>query len=120
MLLKLSLDSPNVVIALVRTPRLPPTFAQFSVPLKFNKLDLKNYLQNAYGIFPLSIRSSIRQQAVETVMIGKTRRYKRKQPEKRMTIEMKEPFIWPEDIKDFTKYVFWGAFLIRLALLGMR
>ncbi|KAF3935523.1 hypothetical protein ABW19_dt0201433 [Dactylella cylindrospora] len=95
---------PNFVIALIRTPRLPPNFAQFAVPLNLNKLDLRNYLQNAYKINPLSIRSSIRHAAVELVMEGKTRRYKRKRAEKRMTIEMKDPFVWPEEPKDLSKF----------------
>ncbi|KAF3163729.1 hypothetical protein TWF788_001351 [Orbilia oligospora] len=95
---------PNFVIALVRTPRLPPTFAQFAVPLSLNKLDLKNYLKNAYGIKVLGVRSSIRQQPVEIEQQGGARRYVRKQAEKRMIIEMEEPFVWPEEPQDLTKY----------------
>ncbi|KAK6499791.1 hypothetical protein TWF481_010149 [Arthrobotrys musiformis] len=95
---------PNFVIALVRTPRLPPTFAQFAVPLSLNKLDLKNYLKNAYGIKVLGVRSSIRQQPVEIEQQGGARRYVRKQAEKRMIIEMEEPFVWPEEPKDLTKF----------------
>ncbi|KAK6531184.1 hypothetical protein TWF281_008009 [Arthrobotrys megalospora] len=95
---------PNFVIALVRTPRLPPTFAQFAVPLSLNKLDLKNYLKNAYGLKVLGIRSSIRQQPVETEQQGGARRYVRKQAEKRMIVEMEEPFVWPEEPQDLTKF----------------
>ncbi|KAF3901492.1 hypothetical protein ABW20_dc0103861 [Dactylellina cionopaga] len=95
---------PNFVIALIRTPKLPPTYAQFSVPLSLNKLDLKNYLRNAYGVNVLGVRSSIRQQPVEVEQHGKTRRYVRKRPEKRMTIEMAEPFVWPEAPKDLSKF----------------
>ncbi|KAK6544582.1 hypothetical protein TWF694_001270 [Orbilia ellipsospora] len=95
---------PNFVIALVRTPKLPPTFAQFSVPLSFNKLDLKNYLKNAYGLSVLGIRSAIRQQAVEMKQIGKKRTYIRRRSEKRMTVEMAEPFVWPEEPKDLEKF----------------
>ncbi|TGJ72133.1 hypothetical protein EYR41_004043 [Orbilia oligospora] len=95
---------PNFVIALVRTPRLPPTFAQFAVPLSLNKLDLKNYLKNAYGIKVLGVRSSIRQQPVEIEQQGGARRYVRKQAEKRMIIEMEEPFVWPEEPQDLTKF----------------
>ncbi|KAK6515305.1 hypothetical protein TWF506_007650 [Arthrobotrys conoides] len=95
---------PNFVIALVRTPRLPPTFAQFAVPLSLNKLDLKNYLKNAYGIKVLGVRSSIRQQPVEVEQQGGARRWVRKQSEKRMIIEMEEPFVWPEEPQDLTKF----------------
>ncbi|KAF3926565.1 hypothetical protein AA313_de0203413 [Arthrobotrys entomopaga] len=95
---------PNFVIALIRTPKLPPTFAQFSVPLSFNKLDLKNYLQNAYGLNVLGIRSSIRQQAVEATQKGRSRTYIRRRSEKRMTIEMAEPFVWPEGPTDLEKF----------------
>ncbi|KAK6363479.1 hypothetical protein TWF730_000911 [Orbilia blumenaviensis] len=95
---------PNFVIALVRTPRLPPTFAQFAVPLSLNKLDLKNYLKNAYGIKVLGVRSSIRQQPVEVEQRGGSRRWVRKQAEKRMIIEMEEPFVWPEEPQDLTKF----------------
>ncbi|EPS36066.1 hypothetical protein H072_10502 [Dactylellina haptotyla CBS 200.50] len=95
---------PNFVIALIRTPKLPPNYAQFSVPLSFNKLDLKNYLKNLYGINALGIRSSIRQQAVELTYNNKTRSYARRRSEKRMTVELAEPFIWPEEPKDLSKF----------------
>ncbi|KAF3923990.1 hypothetical protein ABW21_db0203162 [Orbilia brochopaga] len=96
---------PNFVIALLRTPRLPPTYAQFSVPLNFNKLDLRNYLKNAYGLRVIGIRSSIRHSPVILEQKrGGPKRYMRKRAEKRMTIEMTEPFVWPEEPTDLSKY----------------
>ncbi|EWC45377.1 hypothetical protein DRE_00776 [Drechslerella stenobrocha 248] len=88
----------------MRTPRLPPTFAQFSVPLNLNKLDLRNYLQNAYGLKVIGIRSFVRHSPVQVERKRSGTRYVRKRAEKLMTIEMREPFVWPEEPKDLTKF----------------
>ncbi|OJI96091.1 hypothetical protein ASPVEDRAFT_122817 [Aspergillus versicolor CBS 583.65] len=90
---------PNFTVALIRTPFLPPRYASFYVPLNFNKLDMRDYLQRLYGVGVLSIRSYVEQQKVTRLRpqgkygYGKLRRPTSK---KRMTVEMKEPFVWPE------------------------
>lgn len=98
---------PEFVVGLVRTPHLSPRYAQFRVPLNLNKLDLKDYLKNVYDVDVVSIRSYVQQQPITRIRrdgmsIGPWRRPK---SEKRMTVELKEPFVWPEEPDDFARYV---------------
>lgn len=107
-------SSPEFVIALIRTPHLPPRFAQFYVPLEFNKLDMRDYMKRAYGVKVLTIRSFVEQQKVTRERkfgkpgYGPLRRPKSK---KKMTIEMTEPFSWPEPPKSGEEYVLFFFFL---------
>ncbi|CEL03246.1 hypothetical protein ASPCAL04403 [Aspergillus calidoustus] len=97
---------PNFTIALIRTPFLPPRFASFYVPLNFNKLDLRDYLQRLYGVGVLRIRSYVEQMKV-TRMKRNGNGYgqlRRPQSKKRMTVEMKEPFVWPEAPEDMAPW----------------
>ena len=98
--------------------------ASFLVPLNINKLDLKDYLYNAYSLPILSIRSYVIQQRVRQDKPGaklpKPRRWFRPRALKKMTIEMATeaeggtgeitdpntgrrvvlrggPFVWPEE-----------------------
>ncbi|KAJ5370862.1 54S ribosomal protein [Penicillium cataractarum] len=97
---------PEFVIALVRTPFLSPRYAQFRVPLNFNKLDLRDYLQNLYGVGVVSVRSYIEQQPI-TRMTRDGRNvgaWRRPQAQKRMTVELREPFVYPEEPKDLSPW----------------
>ncbi|PYH96283.1 ribosomal protein L23 family protein [Aspergillus ellipticus CBS 707.79] len=90
---------PEFTIALIRTPFLPPRYASFYVPLNFNKLDMRDYLQRLYGVGVLSVRSYVEQQKVTRLRpLGKYGygRLRRPESKKKMTVEMKEPFVWPE------------------------
>ncbi|CAG7946199.1 unnamed protein product [Penicillium nalgiovense] len=98
---------PQFRIALVRTPNLTPRYAQFRVPLNFNKFDLRSYLWHLYGVGTLSIRSYVQAQPITRISrdgkgFGPWRRPK---SQKRMTVELKEPFVYPEEPKDLTPYV---------------
>ncbi|KAL4887492.1 hypothetical protein BJY04DRAFT_3252 [Aspergillus karnatakaensis] len=98
---------PNFTISLIRTPFLPPRYASFYVPLNTNKLDLRDYLRRLYGVGVLSIRSYVEQQKVTRERTngrygyGKLRRPRSK---KRMTVELKEPFVWPDAPKDMSPW----------------
>ncbi|KAL2853215.1 hypothetical protein BJY01DRAFT_77800 [Aspergillus pseudoustus] len=97
---------PNFTIALIRTPFLPPRYASFYVPLNFNKLDLRDYLQRLYGVGVLRIRSYVEQMKVTRMKrnengYGQLRRPRSK---KRMTVEMKQPFVWPEAPEDMSPW----------------
>ncbi|KAJ5893551.1 54S ribosomal protein [Penicillium taxi] len=97
---------PEFVIALVRTPHLSANYAQFRVPLNFNKLDMRDYLQNLYGVSVIEVRSFIQQQPI-TRMTRDGRNlgpWRRPQSQKRMTVQLKEPFVWPEEPKDTSKW----------------
>uniref|UniRef100_A0A093Y6Q7 Large ribosomal subunit protein uL23m n=1 Tax=Talaromyces marneffei PM1 TaxID=1077442 RepID=A0A093Y6Q7_TALMA len=94
---------PEFVVTLIRTPFLPPRYATFYVPLEFNKLDMREYMKQLYNVDIISIRSVVEQQKVTRERRdggfghGPLRRPKSK---KKMTIEMREPFVWPEAPED--------------------
>ncbi|KAI9667468.1 MAG: hypothetical protein M1821_000284 [Bathelium mastoideum] len=96
---------PNFTLTLLRTPRLPPNFASFIVPLDINKLDIRDYLFHAYGITCLRVRSYVQQQRIQhgqtTLGRLKPRTWHRPRSVKRMTVEMDKPFVWPEEPDNF-------------------
>ncbi|KAI1916611.1 mitochondrial 54S ribosomal protein YmL41 [Ophidiomyces ophidiicola] len=98
---------PEFTITLIRTPFLPPRYASFWVPLSFNKLDLKDYLKRAYNVDVIKVRSYVEQQKVTRERaLGKEGfgPLRRPMAKKKMTVEMTEPFIWPEEPKDFAPW----------------
>lgn len=104
--------SPRFTVTLMRTPHLPPKYASFEVPLWFNKLDMKSYLSSAYNVQVIHIRSTVLQSKVENDRDGgrgNTKgmgqgRLRRPMAKKKMTVELVEPFVWPDEIKDFTAW----------------
>lgn len=70
-----------------------PIFANFRVPLTFNKFDIRDYLLHAYNTPVVAVRSQIRQQPVRSAKY-KGRIY-RPPPIKTMTVQLKQPFVWP-------------------------
>ncbi|CAK7199939.1 mitochondrial 54S ribosomal protein YmL41 [Sporothrix eucalyptigena] len=86
-----------------------PYFATFQVPLRFNKLDLRDYLYHVYGVEVRSVRSWLTPQIPrrrfaevnedvttrEVVHFGVGPWY-RPQPIKRMMVELVKPFAFPE------------------------
>ncbi|RAL14003.1 mitochondrial 54S ribosomal protein uL23m [Aspergillus homomorphus CBS 101889] len=98
---------PDFTIALIRTPFLPPRYASFYVPLNFNKLDIRDYLQRVYGVGVLAVRSFVEQQPVtREKSLGRFGYgpWRRPISKKRMTVEMTEPFVWPEPPKEMDKW----------------
>ncbi|RDW69839.1 hypothetical protein BP6252_08859 [Coleophoma cylindrospora] len=99
---------PNFTLQLIRTPNLPPTYATFIVPLNLNKLDIRDYLWNVYGVPVLSVRSYIQQQKIRQDKPGakrpSPRRWYRPRSIKKMTIEMEQPFAWPEAPGSFEEW----------------
>jgi large subunit ribosomal protein L23 len=95
------------VLTLIRTPKLPPTFATFIVPLNINKLDLRDYLWNAYGVPVTGVRSYIQMQKLRQDKPHASRPFPRKwyRPRsiKKMTVEMEQPFVWPEEPESFER-----------------
>jgi large subunit ribosomal protein L23 len=80
--------------------------------LNLNKLDLRDYLYNCYGVRVLGVRSYIQQQKVRQDKPGAKRpaprRWYRPRAVKKMLVEMESPFVWPEEPESFEKYVvFW-------------
>ncbi|KAI6247629.1 54S ribosomal protein L41, mitochondrial [Erysiphe necator] len=97
---------PDFTITLLNTPHSPPTFASFIVPLKFNKLDMRDYLWNMYNVRCLDVRSYIIQQKIQfdrPNVIRPRREAYRPKAVKRMTIEMEQGFVWPE-VGDLEKW----------------
>ncbi|KAK2792729.1 hypothetical protein FQN52_002791 [Onygenales sp. PD_12] len=94
---------PSFTLTLIRTPYLPPRYAAFWVPLTFNKLDIKDYLKRVYNVHVLKVRSFVEQQK-PTRELSRGRegygKWRRPQARKKMTVEMTDPFVWPEEPKD--------------------
>ncbi|KAH9908759.1 hypothetical protein F4778DRAFT_718597 [Xylariomycetidae sp. FL2044] len=80
----------------------PPRFATFRVPLTFNKLDLRDYLLHVYNVPVLKVRSQLRQQMPRRSDVH--HRIYRPPPVKTMTVELTEPFVWPERPEDKTPW----------------
>jgi hypothetical protein len=107
-LLTPSTPRPNFTLTLLRTPTHPPTFASFIVPLNLNKLDLRDYLYNAYGISVRGVRSYIQMQKLRqdkpSAKRPHPRRWFRPRSIKKMMVEMDKPFVWPEEPTNLDLY----------------
>lgn len=86
---------PGARICLLRpNAKHTPYQAKFLVPMSFNKMDLRDYLWHVYGLRALNVTVQL--------LHGKFTRgpddYARyRQPQfKKMTVDMAEPFVWPE------------------------
>lgn len=69
---------------------------------------MRDYLERAYGVGVVSVRSYVQLQPLTRLskdgrMLGAWRRPK---SEKRMTVELRDPFVWPEEPADLSKYVY--------------
>jgi large subunit ribosomal protein L23 len=84
------------IILLRPNPKHTPFQAKFIVPRTFNKLDLRDYLYHLYGLRALNVTTQL--------MWGRWTRQTPVSPRyrlpqiKKMTIEMADPFVWPEPI----------------------
>jgi large subunit ribosomal protein L23 len=89
----------------MRTSHLGPRYAVFSVPLHFNKLDMRDYLKSVYNVDVLHVRSTIIQAKINTKRtLSKTSNgyYVRSASQKKMTVLLAKPFVYPEEIKDLS------------------
>ncbi|KAL6708416.1 mitochondrial 54S ribosomal protein YmL41 [Coniothyrium glycines] len=94
---------PKFTVALVRTHGLSPYHARFLVPLDFSKYDLRDYLYHAYNVKCFNIRSFVKQMPVRDAT-HQQRHMFRPESKKYMTVEMEDPFVWPE----VPKLTLWG------------
>ncbi|KAG6034828.1 hypothetical protein E4U19_005416 [Claviceps sp. Clav32 group G5] len=90
---------PNHVITFLRKDYLPPNEACFQVPLTFTKFDLRDYLWNVYNVEVTKVRSYVKELPL-TQRHPNTRSSYRPLPLKVMTVELVQPFQWPEKPKD--------------------
>lgn len=72
-----------------------PYQAKFIVPKSFNKLDLRDYLFNLYGLRALNITTQLLHGRYVRLSAF-SGRFRGPQI-KKMTIEMEQPFVWPEE-----------------------
>lgn len=97
------------IVLLRPNPKHTPYQAKFIVPKTFNKLDLRDYLYHLYGLRALNVTTQLlwgrwtRETAISP-------RYRLPQV-KKMTIEMADPFVWPEPV---TKEEYKNEFNIEL------
>lgn len=68
---------------------------------------MRDYLQRLYNVGVVRIRSYIEQQPITRVTRdGRTLgQWRRPKSEKRMTVELRDEFVWPQEPEDLTKYV---------------
>ncbi|OTB08128.1 hypothetical protein M426DRAFT_317229 [Hypoxylon sp. CI-4A] len=94
---------PDHTVAFLR-PRdnQPPNFASFRVPLTFNKLDIRDYLLNAYNVPVLGVRSQLTQRRPRRSKMH--HRIYRPPPVKTMTVELHKPFSWPTPPEDLSPW----------------
>lgn len=71
--------------------------ATFIVPLRFNKLDLRDYLWHCYKVPVLKVRSFVNAMPVEA--ISQQGAVRQPPSGKMMIVEMESPFVWPERVK---------------------
>ncbi|KAH3688250.1 hypothetical protein WICPIJ_000775 [Wickerhamomyces pijperi] len=86
------------VILLRPNAKHTPYQAKFIVPKSFNRMDLRDYLYHVYGLRAFNITTQL-QHAKFSREGNAVARYRTGQI-KKMTIEMTEPFIWPEEPKN--------------------
>lgn len=65
-------------------------------------MDIRDYLFHAYNVRVLRVRSFITQSKVEVNEKGQKFR---RRGVKKMTVEMTEPFVWPEEPENYEMYV---------------
>lgn len=83
----------NMITFLAPRENQLPIFATFKVPRTFNKFDLRDYLLHAYNTPVVAVRSQLRQQPIRPAKV-KGRIY-RPPPIKTMTVQLRQPFVWP-------------------------
>ncbi|KAI2624233.1 hypothetical protein GGR54DRAFT_638114 [Hypoxylon sp. NC1633] len=95
---------PDRTVTLLR-PResQPPNFANFQVPLTFNKLDLRDYLLHAYNVPVLGVRSQLTQRRPERSKLH--HRITRPPPIKTMVAELHQPFVFPPEPEDKSQWI---------------
>lgn len=86
---------PKAVVTLLKPKaKYTPYQASFKVPRNFNKMDLRDYLWHVYGLRALNVTVSLSPGTFARRPMDLAR-YRQSQT-KYMTIEMEEPFVWPE------------------------
>lgn len=89
---------------------------------------MRDYLQRVYGVDVIGVRSYVEQQKITRERpMGKWGygRVRRPESKKRMTVEMTQPFVWPDAPKDTAPYVSyaslssftWLFFIIKMDLM---
>ncbi|CCF58500.1 hypothetical protein KAFR_0E03490 [Kazachstania africana CBS 2517] len=86
------------VILLRPNAKHSPYQAKFIVPKSFNKLDLKDYLFHLYGLRALNVTTQLLHAKYHR-LTPNSGRFRGPQI-KKMTIDMEQPFIWPEEPKE--------------------
>lgn len=86
---------PKARICLLRpNAKHTPYQAKFLVPRNFNKMDLRDYLWNVYGLRALNVTTQLLHARFSR---GPDDHARYRGPQfKKMTIDMEEPFIWPD------------------------
>ncbi|KAK3353066.1 hypothetical protein B0T25DRAFT_590766 [Lasiosphaeria hispida] len=86
---------PEHIIKMVRPKdNQPPNLATFSVPLTFNKFDIRDYLFHVYNVEVTAVRSFVNQRRLQKKF--RIHAWYRPQAGKMMIAELVKPFVWPQ------------------------
>ncbi|KAG7878527.1 hypothetical protein KL905_004131 [Ogataea polymorpha] len=93
---------PSARVTLLRpNAKQTPYQAKFLVPKSFNKLDLRDYLYHLYGLRVLNVTVALTPAKWEyPIGPGFSSRHRVAQ-KKKMTVDMIDPFVWPEETEFF-------------------
>lgn len=94
---------PDFSVTMRRQTIYGPYYAQFEVPLWFSKLDMKGYLKQVYNVDVVHVRSYTTPALVMRDRPSNPYTYGsayRAPSEKRMLVQLVEPFEWPVKPKD--------------------
>lgn len=84
-----------------------PQYAQFHVPMWFNKLDLKSYLKSVYNVDVVHVRSHIKFGRLRRIRSKHNQRSRgpmiRQHSLKYMTVQLVKPFTWPIADRDLDR-----------------
>lgn len=93
---------PSARVTLLRpNAKHTPYQAKFAVPKSFNKLDLRDYLYSIYGLRVFNVTTQLIHGRFSRALPMPFRSRRRLPQIKKMTVDMEEPFVWPEPVNNF-------------------
>ncbi|KAG7746822.1 hypothetical protein KL912_003951 [Ogataea haglerorum] len=93
---------PSARVTLLRpNAKQTPYQAKFLVPKSFNKLDLRDYLYHLYGLRVLNVTVALTPAKWDYPMGMQFSSRRRLPQKKKMTVDLIDPFVWPEETEFF-------------------
>ncbi|KAH3669441.1 hypothetical protein OGAPHI_001562 [Ogataea philodendri] len=93
---------PSARVVLLRpNAKQTPYQAKFLVPKSFNKMDMRDYLYHIYGLRVLNVTVALTPAKWEFPLGRGISSRHRKPQKKKMTVDLIDPFVWPEETEYF-------------------